>query len=154
MPIYFSGWLVHVPLLPLLPLSLSPSPPSLPLSLSLSFLLLFSLPPFPTHAHNMDDQKMNALAVKFGPLWLHLVAILTTSCQNQHSLVERRGASHILSCMHLSILSSSLDFQHHGWTALGNIIGTPVQPGQKVCGQEGEKAHVYVTLSPLPRSQP
>ena len=133
-----------------LSLSLSPFPSPSP-SLSHSPSLPPSLPYTHTHMHN---QKMNALAVKFGPLWLHLVAILTTSCQNQHSLVKRRGASHILSCMHLSILSSSLDFQHHGWTALGNVVGTPVQPGQKVCGLEREKVQVYVPLSPLSCSQP
>lgn len=110
-----------------------------------------SLSLFPAHMH---DQKMNALAVKFGPLWLHLVAILTTSCQNQHSLVERRGASHILSCMHLSIVSSSLEFQRHGWTALGNVVGTPVQPGKKVYGQKGEKIQVYLIPSPLSHSRP
>lgn len=77
-------------------------------------------------------QKMNELGLKYCPLWMHLVAILTNSAQNQRSLTERRAATSILSCMHLAIMASCLEFQQHGWTTLGNVVGTPTPPGGKV----------------------
>ena len=75
---------------------------------------------------------MNAVATRHCPLWMQLVMIFSASHQNQLAMVEARSPSHILSCMHLAILADSDDFQQHGWTALANVVATPISPGKKV----------------------
>ena len=111
---------------------------SLKIKTNVGSVIFYNLPPPPhphtlhthTHTHTQDTIP---IASKHCPLWMHLLAIFSQSSQNQSLMVDKKYATPILSCMHLSLMSGSLDFQQHGWTVLGNVVATPTQPGRKVC---------------------
>lgn len=70
---------------------------------------------------------MVSLSEKYSPLFAHILAIFSSSHQNQVAMAEKRHTTKILSCMNLTIMSEAVEFQQHGWTILANTLATPTK---------------------------
>ena len=79
---------------------------------------------------------MQSLASKNGGFLLHLLAVFSASKQNQIAMATSKVPIRILSAMHLSFFAQNKELMQHGWTALGNIVDTPVPSGGKVREEE------------------
>lgn len=75
---------------------------------------------------------MVSLSEKQAPLFVHVLAIFSSSHQNQVLMAEKRHTTKVLSCMNLTIMSDVVEFQQHGWVLLANTLGIPTEPGKKV----------------------
>ena len=75
---------------------------------------------------------MVSLSEKFAALFARILAILSSSPQNQSAMAAQRHTTKVLSCMNLTIMSHVVDFQQHGWTVLANTLATPSQNNKKV----------------------
>ena len=75
---------------------------------------------------------MTTLAEKQGQVWCQLLALFSQSQQNQLHMACMRHPTKVLSCMHLNIMASKVQFQQYGWTVLANTVAVPTPPGDKV----------------------
>lgn len=64
-------------------------------------------------------------------LWMHLLAIFSSSPQNQHTLVSHSCTSKVVGCMNLTSMADNNKLQCHGWEVLNNIINIPTNDGKK-----------------------
>ena len=65
-------------------------------------------------------------------LWMHLLAIFSSSPQNQQTLVSHSCTSKLVGCMNLTSMADNNKLQCHGWEVLNNIINIPTNDGKKV----------------------
>jgi mannose/fructose-specific phosphotransferase system component IIA len=75
---------------------------------------------------------MVSLSEKYTALFARVLAIFSSSSQNQSAMAAQRHTTKVLSCMNLTIMSHVVDFQQHGWTVLANTLATPSENNKKV----------------------